>query len=328
MTSTTGGRPGWTPDLLPGHESCTLELADAELAPAEPEGTELVATLVRRIRPVEPRTGVRRAVLYVHGWNDYFFQQHLSDAVADLGFDFHAVDLRRYGRSLRAGQLPGWITDLDHYAAELDAAVELIAADHDEITLMGHSTGGLVSVLWADAHPDAIRGLVLNSPWLDLQGSAMVRTLGTPILAAISQRNPTAVIPLPDVGHYHRTVHRDHDGEWDFDATWKLPTAAVRYGWLYAIRQGHARVAKGLSIPCPILVLASDRSDFRRRWDESLRRADIVLDVDQIARRAVQLGRHVTVARIAGAMHDVALSDEPARGEAFAELDRWSRAYL
>ena len=58
----------------------------------------------------------------MHGWNDYFFQTHLADAFADLGFDFYALDLRRYGRSLRLGQLRGFITDLDDYGPELDAA--------------------------------------------------------------------------------------------------------------------------------------------------------------------------------------------------------------
>ena len=51
-------------------------------------------------------------MLYLHGWNDYFFQTHLADAFAALGFDFYALDLRRYGRSLRNGHLRGFITDL------------------------------------------------------------------------------------------------------------------------------------------------------------------------------------------------------------------------
>ena len=109
---------------------------------------ELVAT-----RP--PAAGrFRSAVLYVHGWNDYFFQTHLADHLADLGFDFYALDLRRYGRSLRRGHLNGFITDLDDYALELDAAADLIAEDHDELLLMGHSTGGLITSLWAASNRD------------------------------------------------------------------------------------------------------------------------------------------------------------------------------
>ena len=54
-------------------------------------------------------------MLYLHGWNDYFFQTHLADYLTELGLDFYALDLRRYGRSLRRGQLRGFITDLDDY---------------------------------------------------------------------------------------------------------------------------------------------------------------------------------------------------------------------
>ena len=85
----------------------------------EGEG-RLVGTLVRRNYP--PRHD--RAVLYLHGWNDYFFQSHLADEWDALGYDFYALDLRRYGRSMHDNELPGYIDDLDDYDLELDAAVE------------------------------------------------------------------------------------------------------------------------------------------------------------------------------------------------------------
>jgi len=94
-----------------------------------------VGTLLRKVP-----TGSSRAVLYLHGWNDYFFQTHLADYVAELGFDFYALDLRRYGRSLRNGHLRGFIADLDEYTAELDAASDVIGAEHSSLVLMGHST--------------------------------------------------------------------------------------------------------------------------------------------------------------------------------------------
>ena len=106
----------WNPDFLDGYEVVDIPLPGVEPASGEPEDVELVATLVRRL-PDRSRS----AVLYVHGWNDYFFQTHLADHLADLGFDFYALDLRRYGRSLRRGHLNGFITDLDDYALELDA---------------------------------------------------------------------------------------------------------------------------------------------------------------------------------------------------------------
>ena len=84
----------WVPDVeLPGYRQLNIPSPGARTYPGEPDH-EVVATLVRRSDP-----GVRRAVLYVHGWSDYFFQTHLAEAFEDWGYDFYALDLRRYGRS-------------------------------------------------------------------------------------------------------------------------------------------------------------------------------------------------------------------------------------
>lgn len=315
----------WHPDLLSGFESSDLTLPDASRAPGEPADVEMVATLVRRL----PAAQSGRAMLYLHGWNDYFFQSHLAEAMSAVGYDFYALDLRRYGRSLRRGQLPGFIADLDDYGEEIAAAADVIAEDHDELLLMGHSTGGLVAALWVAKNPERVTGLVLNSPWLDLQGSALFRALGGPVIARLGSSLPTSVIRLPDPGFYARTLHHTLSGEWDYDLDLKAsPSPAIRVGWLRAILQGHAHVAAGLSIGVPILVLCATRTNFARRWHDDLRSADIVLDVEQIASRAVRLGRHVTVVRVEDGMHDLLLSAPPVRAQVLSEIVRWERAYV
>lgn len=314
---------GWHPDLLDGFESRELPVTEELPVPGEPEDAPLVSTLVRR-KGVRSRS----AVLYLHGWNDYFFQAHLADQWAAMGYDFHALDLRRYGRSLRRGQLVGYITDLDEYSQEIDAAVEVIRADHDELIVMGHSTGGLVAALWAADRPAAADGLVLNSPWLDLQGSAMVRALGGPVIDRLGASLGTAIIKLPDNGFYARMLRADLDGEWTYDTDLKSsPSAPVRVGWLRAILQGHQRVAAGLGIEVPTLVMCSGRSDFRRKWHEDLKSADTVLDVEQISARAGRLGNDVTLRRFEGGLHDLVLSAPEVRKQVFMAMEHWVLDY-
>jgi len=316
----------WQPDtLLEGYQQLTLELPLAFPAPDEPETDPLVGTLVRRNST--PRH--RRALLYVHGWSDYFFQTHLADAVDAMGFDFYALDLRRYGRSLGEGQFGGFITDLDEYAQELDAALEVVRADHDRVTLMAHSTGGLIVSLWAHRRPGEINGVILNSPWLDLHGSALFGAVTAQVIKTMTRRKPTSVLNLPDSGVYARSIHDSLDGEWHFDLGLKQhPSFLIRAGWLDAVLQGHKRVAAGLAIDSPVLSLISDRSDFRRTWDDTLLEADTVLQVDKLAKASVQLGPHVTVVRIKGGMHDLTLSRLPARTLFFDQMKRWVDAYL
>ena len=295
-----------------------------ELAP-DSEGP-VVATLVHR--PAPERTG--RAVLHVHGFADYFFQTAAAEHWIARGYDFYALDLRKCGRSLLPHQRAHYVADLGEYYEELDRAWADVTAEHAEVVLSAHSTGGLTGSLWLHDRGHRPAGVFLNAPWLDMHGPTAVRRLAMPAIGAIGRRLPTREIPRSVSGFYARSLHRDHEGEWDFDLGLK-PVASfpVFAGWMRAIRAGHARVAAGLDVRAPILVECSARSGHPRSMaDPDVSATDIVLDVEQIRRRAPLLGRHVTTAMIEGALHDVTLSSEPVRKVVFEELDTFLRAYV
>jgi alpha-beta hydrolase superfamily lysophospholipase len=291
---------------------------------------EVVATLVSRRRDET----TERATLHVHGFSDYFFHTEYGGWWLDRGRDMYAVDLRKYGRSIRPHQSATYVADLEEYFAELDAAWERITVrdGHRDVVLTGHSTGGLIVALWADARkPAELSGLVLNSPWLDLQGKAVVRSpVANVIVDQVGRRRPLRELGRDVSGYYARSLHRDHEGEWEFDLTWKpVESYPVRFGWLRAIRRGHARLQAGLAVPAPVLVLSSDRSGRPQGMDdEQVFTTDIVLDVRQIRRWATAIGPHVTYAAVPGAVHDVVLSRTEARTRAYDEIARWLQAYV
>src|SRR5690606_21127681 len=220
------------------------------------------------------RDGLRpaRAVLYVHGWSYYFFQRHLAQYWTSLGAAFYALDLRKYGRSLREHQTPGYVTDLATYDEEIGAALEVIANEVGaaaNVLLMAHSTGGLVAALWTDRNPGRVTGLVLNSPWLELQGSATARYLTMPAVDSLARLNPLLELPNVDPGFYARSL-RELEVAADINPSWRpVPAFPVRPGWLRAVTAGHAYVARGLHIDVPILVMASARSAFAPRWNQT-----------------------------------------------------------
>ncbi|MFD9127124.1 alpha/beta hydrolase [Kitasatospora sp. NPDC059571] len=299
-----------------------------ELPLAADEEGAVSATLVRRLVP-----GSQRAVLYVHGYVDYFFQTHLADHFTAAGYSFYALDLRKYGRSLRSHQSPNFVRDLSAYDEELDEAVRVVRDldGHTELLVNGHSTGGLVTALWASrrAGRGLVDGLFLNSPFLSMPASAAVRTLGAPAVQALGRVAGLRKLPAPLNPHYVHSLHRDHRGSWDFDLSLKPAEGFPLYaGWLAAIERGHRQVRRGLKIDCPVLLMASTASTVTSKWDDALHRTDAVLRADDIAALGPRLGRHVTVVRIDGGVHDLVLSGEQARTQVFTELDRWLGAYL
>jgi len=316
----------WQQDILGG------DFESHSFVAAGPDGVERTATLVR-LRPGPesgPAGGKRRAVLFLHGWSDYFFNADLARFWVDAGYDFYALDMHNHGRSLRPESPGGYVGDLAAYDAEIEEAVRIIGREGapGPLALMGHSTGGLVAALWTSRHPEAVSLLVLNSPWLEMHGSSLVRRAASGMVRPVARFRPQTVLRLPERGHYWRTISSAADGEWPLDERYRPRMAfPVRAGWLKAVLAGHARVARGLGIDAPVLVLLSKGSANGLLWSEEMRRTDAVLDVNTISARALGLGRTVTVERIDGALHDVFLSPGPVRADAYARLSRWLRAY-
>lgn len=314
----------WHPDILgEGFEQQTLPLG------SDTEG-EVVATLVR----ARPHAGARVFgalrdidVLYVHGWSDYFFQADLARFFTDRGARFHALDLRKYGRSLRPGQTPGYVTALDVYDADIAAALDVMGTEGEgrRLLLVGHSTGGLTLTLWAARHPGRAQGLVLNSPWLELQLGPLGRQALAPMVNVRARVDPLGTHPVVDLGFYTR-AQREIGTLPDSPAGWRPERGFPTHpGWLAAVIAGHARVASGVDVGCPTLVLLARHSTPPVNWHDAMRATDSVLVVDDIARAATRIARTVTISRVDGAVHDVFLSAPEARDAAYADIEQWVR---
>ena len=295
--------------------------------PQPPDYEGPVRAMLVRYRP-QPAT--TRAVLYVHGFNDYFFQREMAEQYAAHGYRFYALDLRKYGRALLPHQHPNNVRNLTEYFADVDAALAVMREEGAQtLVLSGHSTGGLIVALYATARPASrLAALVLNSPFLDLN-QPQLKKLAVPLLATLGAVWPNLPVPsgLPDT--YGQSLHRAYRGQWDYDLGWKPNRVfSVNAGWLRAIRTGHQQVRRGLQIAAPVLVLHSDRTAWGRTWSDDFRRTDIVLDVAHIRELAPRLGPNVTVAPIVGGLHDLFLSVPEVRTVAYQTVFEWLEQVL
>ena len=155
-----------------------------------------------------------------------------------------------------------------------------------------------------------VGGLVLNSPFLDLHGPAVLRTgpdLGDDRGAVATAHQ--GCDPRDRQGGYGTSLHRDYHGEFDYNLEWKpLGGFPITLGWLHAMRRGQARLHRGLDVGVPNLILRSDHSVREDADPAALQCGDAVLDVTQIARWAGCIGNRSTIVPVTDAKHDVFLS--------------------
>jgi alpha-beta hydrolase superfamily lysophospholipase len=286
----------WSPDILPDFEAAKL---------GESSGGPTL------VRPARQHPHPRAAVLHVHGYNDYFFQEHLAHAFLDAGHAFYAVDLRRAGRSLVRGEIPHLMSNIGEPGEDLSLAAEAIAQLHPGTPLVvhAHSTGGLSAAVWAaDRRPAPLRGLVLDSPLFGRRERG-VKRWGPVVLPILGSLKPMAVVSShPSV--YARNLHIDGGGRWEFDTALKRPEGVpARAVWALTVQRAQQRIARGrLSIEVPVLVARASESGSESHDNPLLDEQDIVVDVEAIARLGERLGPHVEHVVVPGGIHELSLS--------------------
>lgn len=265
---------------------------------------------VTLIRPDAAVASPRAALLHVHGYNDYFYQPDLAEFVAGLGLAFYAVDLRKSGRSLKAGEHPHDMADISEQGDDIQVAVDAIADLHPELPIIvhGHSTGGLATAVWAaDRPPAQLAAVILNSPLFGLTMTRLERAKMR-ALPMINRARPGAVVgDRPAI--YAKHLHVSGGGPAEFDFAWKTPAGVPTHArWIAAVSRGWARIDAGLPISVPTLVAHSDSHGPERDDNPRIMEQDVVIDTDAIALAIPKLGPNASELVVEGGIHDLSQS--------------------
>lgn len=302
---------------------------EEEILTLEPDSKGAnIAVLIK----LKAKTATKKAIMYIHGYTDYFFQEHLAEWYTQHGFNFYALELRKYGRSILAHQRPNHIRRIKEYYEEIDQAIELIKErdNHSQLLINGHSTGGLVAAMYANFgnKKDQIDALFLNSPFLEFNIPDWQLRL-IPRIAKIGHIFPEWIAPIGGKGIYALSLHKDHWGRWDFSKKFK-PLSGFRmyFGWFRAIHEAQKIIQNSSNIDCPILVFHSDKTSYKKSKDPEIFESDVVLNVRHIKKYAARLGKHVTIIEIPKATHDIFLSKDEVLVEAFEHLLNWLTSVL
>ncbi|RHJ84311.1 alpha/beta hydrolase [Parabacteroides sp. AM08-6] len=291
--------------------------------PDDYEG-KVVCTLVKK--PQLPDT--RQAVLYIHGYNDYFFQKQLGDSINAHGYNFYAMDLRKYGRSILPNQNPFFCKSLTEYFADLDTALAIIRQEGNEkIVLMAHSTGGLITPYYLNSKKGRlpVDGLILNSPFLDWNFGWLMEKVLIPTVSFIGRFFPNLTVQGYGDASYAHSLLKQFKGEWEYNTDWKMINGhPKKAGWIRAIQEAQRTVQKGVQLDCPVLVMSSDKSfPETNKWNNEYLTSDIVLNVQDIQKYGIKLGNLVTRDTIQNGIHDLILSEKPSRDHVYHTVFDW-----
>ncbi|MHC5202636.1 alpha/beta hydrolase [Myroides sp. LJL119] len=266
----------------------------------------------------------KASVLYIHGFNDYFFQFHVMKYFIKHGINFYAIDLRKCGRSLLNNQSANYCKNLREYFPDIDYGINLILEQFPETKLfvLGHSTGGLLATYYAKfgLHRPKIAGLILNSPFFEFNLPFYIKPFIESMARKRFSKDPFGYMQgLPSL--YGESLHKQYNGEWSYNLQYKpiIPFGNY-YAWILAVLKAQYVIQEKPDLgSLPILILHSSQSGNPRKLTKETSSSDVVLQVKDMIKIGAKLGENVSFFSVDQGLHDVFLSQKFARDKALAK---------
>lgn len=286
---------------------------------------DVIATLLSS----KHNTKNRKSILYIHGFIDYFFHPHVCQEFITKGYDFYAIDLRKYGRSILPHQRANYCKSINEYFEEITIAINQISKNSTGVYLLGHSTGGLIASAYMNSGvaKNKVSGIILNAPFLDLNQTNIEKKIMGFVAKTIAKISPYAKVNGALSPVYPKSIHKNFNGKWDFNLAWKpIKGFPTYFKWLVAIITAQQNLLQS-NIQAPILLLHASKSIKTNKHSAQVMSADIVLDIEDMKRIGPKLGANVTLTAIKNAQHDVFLSSEKAQQDGFTAIFNWLKTY-
>lgn len=315
----------WHADILAGYEARYVNQGEQFDGPCR-------STIVR----LKASNKSNRGYLYIHGFNDYFFQSEMGKRFVDSGYHFYAVDLRRYGRSKQPWQYPYNIRDMKKYYADIDSAISQMQRDGiTDITLSGHSTGGLLVTAYGIDKSDDIMvsRIVTDSPFYAWNFNSTYRHLLIPAVRNMSVVFKNMKIPQGHCDGYAYSLLKEYDGEWTYNTDWKMIySPPVTSSWVGQVQSTQNKVKKhGDRLRVPLLVMHSSRKVTGCNYTPDFKYGDAVLDPAMINEVGLKLQskspREVVVCTVDSGLHDLILSERKYRDRAYDNIFTFIRTH-
>ena len=127
---------------------------------------------------------IKAYIIAIHGWGTHSDRlKNVAEYLTENGYAIYAFDLRGHWRN--AGDMPGHIDSIDHILKDTLLFMDFIQkiAQDKKIFIMGHSFGGLISLIFAINHPK-LPGVLVSSPLL---GMFLKLSMGKKVIKSISK---------------------------------------------------------------------------------------------------------------------------------------------
>lgn len=262
------------------------------------------------------------ALIWIHGYNDYYYNLYIGEKFIKNGFDIYAIKLRRYQQNNHDKIF--YCDNLNEYIQDIDNLFpRILEKKYKKIILYGHSMGGLVSSIYCKdgRYKDKITHLILNSPFFDFKLNFIEKFLIYYIIYYLGYFFPNLIIRSIDsnkVNYLTQNIKK----RFYINNNYKLNVLSPVYAsWIKTVIDYQNRIKyNNLNLKIPILVLFCDKST---EFTNSNQTGDDTLEVEHIDKYSENLGTNLKKYKFKNAIHDIFSSSLDIINDAFEITLNW-----
>lgn len=261
-----------------------------------------------------------KSIIWVHGFNDYFFHFHISNTLIEKGYNIFSINLRNY----RDKEKLFYIDDLNKYIEDIEYLIEYINKNFNstEILLYGHSMGGLICTIFCkkSKYKNNIQGLILNSPFFSFNQNIIESFFINYLIFYLGYFIPKLQVKYFD-SEYKNYNSFEILTRFFFEEKFKLTGhPAIYAGWIRTIIENQLIIQNNfLNISIPIIVFHSNKTI----TENEQKKGDCVLNIEDIKKYSLNLGNNLTICEIKDGIHDIFCSEEKPLKNAIQKLTNW-----
>lgn len=144
-----------------------------------------------------PEGDTKAYIIAIHGWGTHSDRmKYPAEYLTEKGYAIYSFDLRGHWRN--AGDYPGHIDSMDHIQKDIILFMDIVRKDagNKKIFLMGHSFGGLISLIFAINHP-SLPGVLVSSPDLEIMMELSIgKKFAKKLSGSLSKFAPTKTVEM------------------------------------------------------------------------------------------------------------------------------------
>ncbi len=144
-----------------------------------------------------PEGDTKAYIIAIHGWGTHSDRmKYPAEYLTEKGYAIYSFDLRGHWRN--AGDYPGHIDSMDHIQKDIILFMDIVRKDagNKKVFLMGHSFGGLISLIFAINHP-SLPGVLVSSPDLEIMMELSIgKKFAKKLSGSLSKFAPTKTVEM------------------------------------------------------------------------------------------------------------------------------------